>query len=153
MINRVEKKKSGSGFIQCCGFKDFSSPSIVQKYMGDRPVAEKKQNKLHRMKQRERGIKRGKERREEGRRESKQEEGTTWADVPLLTHAPTCHYSIYKSAALLDAKHLSAEDPPNFAAQMWSYIETVCLKCIVQLRFFQPTWPPPYTYSRSLFKT
>lgn len=159
MINRVEKKnKSGSAFIQCCGFKDFSSPSIVQKYMGDHPVAEKKQNKLHRMKQRERGRKRGKERRAEGRRESKQEEGTTWADVPLLTHAPTCHYGIYKSAALLDAKDpwfsdLSAEDPPNFAAQMWSYIEIVCLKCIVQLQFFQPTWPPLYTYSRSLFKT
>lgn len=42
---------------------------------------------------------------EERRRESKQEEGTTQAEVPLLTYAPICHYGIYKPAALLDAKH------------------------------------------------
>lgn len=60
---------------------------------------------------------------EEGRRESRQEEGTTWADVPLLTHEPTFLYSIYKPAAWLDAKHpgfsdFSAEDLTNFAAHM-----------------------------------
>jgi len=65
LINGVEKK-SGSGFIECCGFKDFSSPSIVQKYIGDSPVAGKKQNKMHRMIQRERGRKR--EREKEGKR-------------------------------------------------------------------------------------
>lgn len=55
---------------------------------------------------------------EEGRRESKQEEGITWADVPLLSHAPTCHHSICKPTSLRDAKHpqfsdFSAEAPPN----------------------------------------
>lgn len=102
MINRVEKKISGSGFIQCCGFKDFSSPSIVQKYMGDRPVAEKKQNKLHRMKQRERGIKRGKERREGGRKEGKQARRRNhlgWCSLAhSCTHMPLQHLQVCSSA-------------------------------------------------------
>lgn len=71
--------------------------------------------------EKEKGKKREGE--EGGRRETKQGEGTTQADVPLLAHAPTCRYGIYKPAALLDAKHpwfsdFSAEDPPNFAAHM-----------------------------------
>lgn len=110
LINWVEKK-SGSAFIQYHGFKDFSSLSIVQKCMWDRPAAGKKQNKIHRMKQRQKDKKR--EGDEEGRRESKKE-ATAQADVPLLAHASMCHYSIYKPAALLDAKHT------RFWLQYWT---------------------------------
>lgn len=53
-INAMENKQTRSSFIQCCGFKDFSNPLIVQKHMEDHPIARKKWNKMHQMKQMER---------------------------------------------------------------------------------------------------
>lgn len=88
--------------------------------MGDRPVAGKKLTKMHGMKQKHRGRKRGKERKKEGGQAGEKKEPHL-GYVPFLTCAPTFLYSIYKPPAQLDAKHplfsdFSAEDPPNFAA-------------------------------------
>lgn len=119
LINGVEKK-SGSAFIQYRAFKDFSSASIVQKYMWDRPVAGKKQNEMHRMKQRERDKKREGE--EEGRRESKQE-GTTQADVPFLLMHP-CATTAFTSLQLCCMQ--STLDFQNSVLSMLQILQPIC---------------------------
>lgn len=123
LINGVEKK-SGSGFIQCCGFKDFSIPSIVQKYMGDSPVAGKKQNKMHRMKQRERGRKskrkRRKERKKEGGKASKKNEPRG-----LMFHCSLMHP--HATTAFTSLQLCWTQSTPNFQTSVLKILQILQL--------------------------
>lgn len=109
-LNIQSGKKIKSNFIQCYGCKDFSDHSIVQKYMGDSPVAGKKQRKMRRMKQRERERKK-KKRRKEGK-QARRRNHLAWCSLAhSCTHMPLGHSQACSSA--------ECKAPLIFILQCW----------------------------------